>query len=515
MTESRRQSVFTHPQCQGFALALACLLLYSVTMPPGLLWGGGDFARYQTGAYLGSLDGEVSVFSHYLWIALTYPVVHLLPLYDPAWRANFATAVYAALALWFVYTTAVRLTGFRLGAAFATLALAVSHTFWTYAVMPKVYSLNCLLLAACCYFLVLWRDLQHARWLAIAASLYGLSFLNHIVMAVNSLGLAVFVFLTLLRVAPPRETVLRHIGAGALGLAAGLAPFLVLLLRAPAADAESSAVTGTVTDFLLALPRVLLDPAAWATGVGWAVALGGYQFFFAALLGVVGVVWFWRHDRAFAWLVLLSMLGTFLFLLAATYEAVGGPYIWNLHYYLQAYVPFTFLIAGGLAALRPRLLAYAPLVRLSGLAATLLLVPIVVYGLAPILARPLVANIPDFRPLPGRDNLVYVLSPWKMQESGARRLGEAVLDYLPPGSTYIADYSIWAVIRYLMVVENRRPDIRLVLLEGDQAAVIAAADQGGPLFLADTYRYYDLPAIERSYTIEPAGPAYRLQRKQP
>lgn len=513
--QSKRQGLLAHTQTQGFLIAACSLALYVLTMPPGLLWGGGDFARYQTGAYLGSLDGEVSVLSHYLWIVFTYPIVHLVPLHDPAWRANFATAVYAALALWFVYATAVRLTGFRLGAALAAATLAISHTFWTYAVMPKVYSLNCLLLAACCYYLVLWRAVGQVRWLGLAAMLYGLSFLNHVVMAVNGPALALFALLTLAGQATSPGEKARAIGVAVGGFLIGLAPLLVLLAIPQAPNTTHSGVTGTIADFLVALTRVALDPAAWAVGVGWAIALGGYQFFFAAVAGIMGAIWFWRRDRAAFWLVMLSLLGTFLFLLAATYGAVGGPYIWNLHYYLQTYVPFALLIAGGLAALCERRPDWFALPRVAALAAALLLVPITVYALAPVAARPFLADIPDFRPLPGRDNLVYVLSPWKQQETGARLLGERVLDYLPPDSTYIADYSIWAVIRYLMVVENQRPDIRLVLLEGDQAAVVAAADQGGPLFLADTYRYYDLAAIERTYTVEPAGPAYRLLRKQP
>src|SRR5207244_1124205 len=113
------------------------LALYVVTLPPGLLWGGGDFARFQTWAYLGRVETGVDIFAHPLWVVLAHPFTWL-PVRDPAWRANLAAAVFAAIALVFVYLACRRLTRSDFAALLATGALALSHTFWTYAVMPKV-----------------------------------------------------------------------------------------------------------------------------------------------------------------------------------------------------------------------------------------------------------------------------------------------------------------------------------------------------------------------------------------
>lgn len=129
------------------------LILYVSTLAPGLLWGGGDFATFQTMAYLLEIELPSGIFGHPLWVILVHPFTWL-PIRDPAWRANFACAVFAAGALVLVFLTTRRLTRSVPASLLATAALAVSHTFWTYAVMAQVYSLNALLLIACIYLLL-------------------------------------------------------------------------------------------------------------------------------------------------------------------------------------------------------------------------------------------------------------------------------------------------------------------------------------------------------------------------
>jgi hypothetical protein len=152
--------------------------------------------------------------------------------------------------------------------------------------------------------------------------------------------------------------------------------------------------------------------------------------------------------------------------------------------------------------------------RQAAVVALTLLLPILVYAVAPQVARTFISNLPDFRLLPGRDNLTYVLSPWKRQETGAREFGEEILSALPPDSVFFADYSIWAIVNYLQVVENARPDVGLVKLDSEnQPATILSYRSYPDLFLADTYRYYDLEGIQQHFEIVPEGPIYRLVPK--
>ncbi len=268
---------------------------------------------------------------------------------------------------------------------------------------------------------------------------------------------------------------------------------------------------GTILGFLRGLGYLLIHPPALLLGVGVGLALLLYQFPATFLPGFLGLRRLGQQMKPEAWMLGLAAVGNVLSLLASVDPRVAGGYWWNLHQYLLLYIIFALWIAVGFAALWPRIVSRKRL-----LAAALLLtvaLPILLYALAPIVARPFVANLPGFRPLPDRDNLTYVLSPWKHHETGAPEFGERILSALPPDSVLFADYSIWAVIRYLQIVEDARPDVELVQLRGDQASLILQYQDRPHLFLADVYRYYDLEGIGRYFEIQPAGPVYRLIRK--
>ena len=485
---------------------LASLALYISTLAPGLLWGGGDFATFQRMAYLLEIELPGGIFGHPLWVILAHPFTWL-PVRDVAWRANLASAVFAAGALTLVFLTARRLTRSVPASLLATAALAVSHTFWTYAVMAKVYSLNALLLIVCIYLLLRWGERNRAGYLYAFAFLYGLSLLNHLVMATAAAGFLAYIGIITWR---QRHTpgFWRPLPMAAVAGLLGLAPYLFLLAR----TGTAGSAVGTLIAFLRGLGFVVLRPSALLLGVGVGTALLLYQFPATFLPGFLGLRRLGQRVKPEAWLLGLVALGNVLSLLASVDPRAAGGYWWNLHQYLLTYVIFSLWIAVGFAALWP-CLAHQ---RWAVASVTLLtvLLPIVLYALAPVVARPFVSSLPGFRPLPGRDNLTYVLSPWKHRETGAREFGERILNALPPDSVLFADYSIWAVVRYLQVVEDARPDVELVQLTGDQASLILQYQDRPHLFLADVYRYYDLGAIGQYFEIQPAGPVYRLVKKQ-
>jgi len=403
-------------------------------------------------------------------------------------------------------------------ALLATAALALSHTFWTYAVMPKVYSLNALLLAICLYLLLRWRATANAISLGLFSFVFGLSLLNHLVMATAAAGFAAFVLSVLWSqhaargnlAGQPRPTpAWAALLLAAVCFALGLLPYLSLMLR----SSTLGATGGTVGVFLSGLLYVAIHPAALLRGIPWGLLLGGYQFMFATLVGLLGLWRLWQSDRAVAVLIVLLILGTTAFLFGALDPNAGGVYVWNLHYYLQAYLPFALAMAPGFEAIWEAWCARRPARRAAVVALTLA-TPILVYAAAPTLARPFLSNLPDFRPLPGRDNLTYVLSAWKQGEDGARGLGEQILGHLPRRSVLFADYSLWAVVRYLQQVEQQRPDVDLVLLAySDQAQQVLRYRNRPDLYLADTYRYYDIQGLSAYFDIVPEPPVYRLAPK--
>lgn len=491
----------------ALAVVAVALTLYTATLAPGLLWGGGDFARFQTWAYLGGIEGPVDLFAHPLWVYLAHPFTWL-PVRDPAWRANFASAVFASAALGFVFQICRLATRSIAPALLATGALAVSHTFWTYAVMPKVYSLNALLLSACLYFLLRWRERRETASLALASFLYGLGFLNHVVMATAAAGLAAFVVLA------AREAGGRNVRRAAtvcgLSFAAGVTPFAILILQA----GSGSAIAATALRFLGGLTYAFTHPAELAEGVGWAVVLAVYQFPLTAPFAVAGFVSLCRRDPPLAACVGLIAGATIAFLLGALDPTTGGAYVWNLHYYLQAYVAFAPALACGFLRLQQGWIARRPL-RAAAAAFASLAVPPLLYATAPSFARRVALDVPDFRPLPGRDNFAYALTPWKHHETAPRAYAEAMFAAVGRGGVLFADYGPWAMLHYLQEVEHARPDVELVLLRGKrtQVAQILSRRTRQGMFLADTYRYYDLPGIEAHFELIPAGPIFRLKAK--
>lgn len=480
----------------------AALVLYTATLAPGLLWGGGDFARFQTWAYLGHFEGKVDIFAHPLWVYIAHPFTWL-PIHDPAWRANFASAVFAATALVFCFRAACMFTPCLPAALLATAALAVSQTFWTYAVMPKVYSLNALLLAACIYLVLRWRASGHDAWLALFAFLYGLSLLNHLVMAPPAAGFAAFIAITLW---VRRRDTLRAVLLTVLCFAVGLVPYVHLMLQTK----TTGATEHTVLSYITGLGYAAAHPIELLKACGWGIGLGLYQFPLTGAVAVLGFVELRRRDAAAAALLCLIVVGMVAFLLSAVHPE-AGTYVWFLHYYLQAYVAVALAMAPGFEVVWTRWCSGRRIRQIAVVASTLL-VPVVIYAAAPVVARHVVRNVPDFRPLPGRDNFAYVLSPWKHKEVGARAYGEGMLRALPAGSVLFADYAPWAVLRYLQVVERARPDVEVVHLETEptQVPLILTYRDKPNLFLADTYRYYDLDGIRQHFDIVPAGPIYRL-----
>lgn len=481
------------------------LSLYTVTLAPGLLWGGGDFATFQTRAYL--LEIEPGIFGHPLWVVLAHPFTWL-PVRDVAWRANFASAVFASLALLFVFLSAWQLTRSRLASLLATGALALSHTFWTYAVMPKVYSLNALLLVATIYLLLRWGEELQGVCLYAFALFYVISQFNHLVMATAAVGFLAYIGMVGWRhrsSASLRRQILIAALVGGLSLLA----YLWFLINTRSAHSTS----GTILRFLRGLGHLATSPKALGLGIGIGLALLFYQFPVTTLVGFTGLRRLWKVAPRKAWMLLLIVLGDLAFLLAAIDPRTGGDYVWNLHYYLQAYVVFALWIASGFAYLWPRWFASQKSRQIVAVLLALIL-PVIVYSMAPITARTVVKNVPGFRSLPGRDNFTYVLSPWKHHETGARDFGEAVLQVLPPNSVIFADYSLWAVFRYLQLVEGYRTDVTLVKLpyagHGSQLSVILAYAPTSELFLADTWRYYDMQEIQELLDVVPWPPVYHL-----
>src|SRR5215213_916349 len=154
------------------ALALSALVLYTVTLLPGI--GSGDTAEFQRVA---PTLGVAHPTGYPLYTMLGW-LWSQLPLGGtPAWRMNLFSATTAALAVGALFLVARALGQARVIAAAAALALAVSSTFWSQATIAEVYSLAALIQALLILALLRWRQGHWPLW--VAGLLLGFGLAHH------------------------------------------------------------------------------------------------------------------------------------------------------------------------------------------------------------------------------------------------------------------------------------------------------------------------------------------------
>jgi hypothetical protein len=151
-------------------LAGLSLVLYIRTLIPELL--PGDGGEFQALAFVVD-HAHTTGYSVYTLLAKVFTV--LVPIQTIAYRVNLFSAFCAAGTVGMVYLSGRVLSRSRLGGAVAALALAVSSTFWSQAIIAEVYSAGSLFTSAILFFVLVWYETGKGRFLFIAGLLGGLS----------------------------------------------------------------------------------------------------------------------------------------------------------------------------------------------------------------------------------------------------------------------------------------------------------------------------------------------------
>jgi hypothetical protein len=159
--------------------------LYWFTLAPTVLEAdGGEFQ------FVPWLPGIAHPTGYPLYVLLGWLWTHLLPIGEVAWRMNLLSAVLAAATVGLVYAVARRMLDLTLpetpdlarllAAVIAAATWAVSHTFWTQAIIAEVYALHALLVATILWLVVYYpltsAPFKTGAWLAF---LIGLSLTHH------------------------------------------------------------------------------------------------------------------------------------------------------------------------------------------------------------------------------------------------------------------------------------------------------------------------------------------------
>ncbi len=490
------------------AAAIGGFVLYAATCAPGVLWQ--DSAMFQFRVWHMDVRGDLGLpLAHPLHILLARGFA-LLPLGEFAWRVNLFSSLCGAVALALAMNLLLTLTRRPAAAAAGTLALAVSHTFWTHSVIAEVYNLYAVGLLA--ELTLIHRLLRTGdwRWLAAALAVNGLSFSNHVLAILHApayAGAALWMFRA-------RRLRWMHIAACTAAWLVGSFPYGILV----AGNIAGGQPVGSALWEALAGPE---NRARLVTGTEFPfadMALKTAQYFalnfptpllLAAPLGLARL----RRDS--------RSKGLALFALAVF--AVGFAFAFRYRvsdqivFFTPCYVIAALFIGVGTASLLdgrwPR----------TALVLACALLPIPVYEIAPAALERFDVSIGAKRDIPMRDTLAYFVRPRKNGDDSARRFAEQALAAAAPDCLLYADITIKNALVYVRDVEGLDRGVTLTLgpdttpaepaVEPTPDVVAAFASRGEAFACFDRVPY--VPQwMAASYDFQPVGIIYRLVPRQ-
>ena len=501
-------SIIPHRGAVAMGAGVLGLLLYILTCAPGVLWQ--DSAMFQFRVRLCDLPGDLGLaLAHPLYILLARAFT-LLPLGgDFAFRVNLFSAVCGAATLVFTVDLLMSLTRSRTAAISGTILLAVSHTFWTHAVIAEVYELYALGLVAELWLLERFFRRREIRWLIIALLVNGLNVSNHVLAVLHA---PAYVGVTAWAA---RERLLRGKLVALLVLAflVGTTPYLYLIIRE---IADGRPILQTLWYALAGPPD--RSPKVIATSFPLVHQCKRAVQYFAmnfptppALLAPLGAWAAWKDSRARWFFAVGGAVFILNFVFAFRYM-VADQFV----FFTPCYVIFALCVALGTASLLRR-------ARWIGIACLVLSVlPVVVYEIAPPLLERYGVSIGVKREIPGRDSYTYFLRPRKSGEISATEFARAALGQAAPDGLLLADVTIKNLLVYARDIEGLHPGVTLnhghdttpalPVIEPIPDEVKPFADRG-KAYICSNHSTYVPDWIQQAYDLEPAGPVFRLRPK--
>jgi 4-amino-4-deoxy-L-arabinose transferase-like glycosyltransferase len=212
----------------GACVTVFVFVLYVRTLAPSVLYYERpillDSVMYQVQAIVLGNTGPTGEPS---WTMLTHLFTYL-PLGDPGYRVNLASAVYGALAVAALFAAGWLLSRRTAAAAAGALAFGLGRSFWSQAVIAEIYTLNALLILLPIITLLVWREHRQDRYLLLASFLMGFAMTNHMTSGLVIPASFLFVFLVDRRKLLDLGLALKGVGLFLLGLT----PYLYLPIRA-------------------------------------------------------------------------------------------------------------------------------------------------------------------------------------------------------------------------------------------------------------------------------------------
>jgi hypothetical protein len=352
-------------------LAVTCfvisLFLYIRTLTPGLLHG--DSGEFQTLAYL---LGHTHPTGYPVYLVLA-KLATFLPLGDIAYRVNLFSALMAALTVAGVYLSGRLLVNYRALALIGAMALAISPTFWSQAIIAEVYTAGAAFLALILLALLWWDQTNKPLALFLAGILGGLSLGVHMSVALLAPAVLLFIIFHWRR---GKKVLLPAFGGASAGVILTILMFWLMDLNNPTANYFNSIIEPSRSAWGLAADEI--DGPLERLFFGWS-ARQFHSFMFANIANVMPrqATDYWQKlplelGRPLIWLAVLGtvtmlirrMRVGFLLIIGLAIQLfyMFNYEIWDLYvFYIPSYVLLSILsIAGmgtvidlGMVALRP------------------------------------------------------------------------------------------------------------------------------------------------------------------
>ena len=155
-------------------VVLITLIIYVLTLSPSI--SSFDSAEITTASYsLGIIHSP----GYPLFLSLAH-LTTILPLGDTAYKINLLNAIYASLAIGFIFLCCWKLTKSLPASLFCALFLGFSNMFWSASIVTEVYSFDALLISGFLYWLICFEEKPTRKNLTILMFLYGMALSHHL-----------------------------------------------------------------------------------------------------------------------------------------------------------------------------------------------------------------------------------------------------------------------------------------------------------------------------------------------
>jgi len=475
----------------------AALLLFGLTLAPDVLMM--DSGEYQVAVHrfpnlgLGDRPADL-VRVHPVYLALA-KLISFAPVGNLAFRVNFASALFGAIAVGNAALLAWWFTRNAWTTVLAAAVLTFGHTLWAFAVIAEVMTLIAAAITAELMCWWLYGRTGRTCWLMALALLNGIGVAIHL-----QLGLSTPIYAgVLVWLCCQRRLPLSSLVAWGVVWLIGTLPYSAIVAYYAMQTHDWSFILGSAT-----YGRFGASPRHFAVRTvlrGLAAMLLNYPTLLILFAGP-GLLRLRRIAQPAVFMAFVGVIITQL-LFVLTYN-VPDQY----SFFAPVYAVFAPLIALGASALLIDRMGRVVLLLLA-------LTPVPIYAVAaPALRK---AGIRLFhRSVPYRDPYDFFIKPWKCGDRGQRRYVTEVFAALPPDAVLLTSYTMEFMLEYGQRVEGLRPD---VLIVDDPTALLAqlmvdANDRATwrrPIFANDVEAKDFPPVLRELCKPRPAGIVWRLE----